>query len=236
MKLALQAKIRAGLSARVILIMITVTATTGGFILGYLVGKKTSDEVNIAALKQPSVDSSLQKNENTPAEDMPTQGQATAQTSVTQSPTTHIKDTVPSSATTHPASTQEQKTPAANEAPGISAGPSSAQNTGKEKTLEPASDIKSDSNKNSSSTIAPLSGDNAYFVQAGAFSSRSKADGLKHTLDGKGYKTTIRKWVSKRHKTFYKVIAGEFSRKEEAEILALRLRKTEGLSASVIKR
>lgn len=220
MKPSLQAKIHAGLSARVILIMITVTATTGGFILGYLVGKKTSSDVNLIAMKQQAADPALQKNEKMPAEAALAQDQVAAQTSAPQSP-----------------AAQEQKSPAANETPmQIPAKPSAVQNTEKEKALEPAPNIKPDSKKDATSPPENLNGGSAYFVQVGAFSSQSKAERLKHTLDSKGYKASIRKWSSKKHRMLYKVIAGEFSSKEEAEILALRLKKTEGLSASVNKK
>lgn len=236
MKQALQRKIYAGLSARVILIMIIAAVTAGSFTLGYIVGKKTQDESIVTALQQPAVDPNLQKNEDTLPESIPTQDQVTPQAAVTQSLTAQTNGNEPSTATAQPQTKQDPKISSANAiTPKASSGPSAAQNSGKEKLPEPVTDTRSDLNTGTASTAPEITGDIIYFVQAGAFSNRNKADALKRKLDTKGYKTTIRKETSKKRKILYKVLAGEFKRKDEAEIVALKLKKTEGLKASVNK-
>ncbi len=71
-----------------------------------------------------------------------------------------------------------------------------------------------------------------YTVQIGAFRNASEADSLKSKFAKKGYKSFI--MVAKRkNDKFYKVATGEFHSRKEAELLAVKMKKTEGLKAFV---
>lgn len=72
-----------------------------------------------------------------------------------------------------------------------------------------------------------------YTVQVGAFQNASDAERLKEKLDKKGYKTYINTSETKKHEKLYKVRTGEFKSRKEAEILSIKIRKTEGLQAFV---
>jgi cell division septation protein DedD len=72
-----------------------------------------------------------------------------------------------------------------------------------------------------------------YTVQAGAFKNVSDANILKEKLDKKGYKTYIALSGTKNHKKLYKVMLGDFAARKEAEILAVKIKKSEGLNTFV---
>jgi len=72
-----------------------------------------------------------------------------------------------------------------------------------------------------------------YTVQLGALKSAAEARSLKAAYAKKGYKTYIAAARNSRNEKIYKVRAGEFREKKEAEILAHRLKKNEGLAAFV---
>ncbi|MBI5187764.1 MAG: SPOR domain-containing protein [Nitrospirae bacterium] len=72
-----------------------------------------------------------------------------------------------------------------------------------------------------------------YTVQVSAFQNASDAERLKKKLDKKGYKTYITTSETKKHEKLYKVRTGEFKSRKEAEILSIKIRKTEGLQAFV---
>jgi len=72
-----------------------------------------------------------------------------------------------------------------------------------------------------------------YTVQAGAFKNVSDANILKERLDKKGYKTYITLSGTKNHKKLYKVRTGDFATRKEAEILSIKIKKSEGLNTFV---
>jgi cell division septation protein DedD len=72
-----------------------------------------------------------------------------------------------------------------------------------------------------------------YTVQLGALKKASEAKKLRAKFEKKGYKTFLMITGGEKHERIYKVRVGEFRKKKEAEILALKLRKTEGLKAFV---
>lgn len=71
-----------------------------------------------------------------------------------------------------------------------------------------------------------------YTVQACAFKNVSDANALKARLDKKGYKTYIT-LETKNHKKLYKVRMGDFATRKEAEILSIKIKKSEGLNTFV---
>jgi cell division septation protein DedD len=72
-----------------------------------------------------------------------------------------------------------------------------------------------------------------YTVQLGALKKAAEAKRLRAKFEEKGYKTFLLITENRKHEKIYKVRVGEFRKKKEAEILALKLRKTEGLKAFV---
>ena len=72
-----------------------------------------------------------------------------------------------------------------------------------------------------------------YTVQLGALKNAGEARHLRAKYAKKGYKIYITVSGSKGNVKVYKVRTGEFREKKDAEILALRLKKNEGLSAFV---
>jgi cell division septation protein DedD len=72
-----------------------------------------------------------------------------------------------------------------------------------------------------------------YTVQVGAFKDTPDAESLKVKLDKKGLKAYVIVSKSKKDERLYRVWVGEFTTRKEAEILALKIKKTEGLQAFV---
>jgi cell division septation protein DedD len=71
-----------------------------------------------------------------------------------------------------------------------------------------------------------------YTVQVGAFKNPSDAHALMLKLDKKGYPAAVIMTKTK-NESIFKVLAGEFSTREEAEVFSIKLKKTEGLKAFV---
>ncbi len=72
-----------------------------------------------------------------------------------------------------------------------------------------------------------------YTVQVGAFKDSSDADNLKAKLEKRGYNTHIIASESKREGKLYKVWIGEFDNRKGAEMLSMKIKKTEGLQTFV---
>ncbi|MEW6584816.1 MAG: SPOR domain-containing protein [Nitrospirota bacterium] len=72
-----------------------------------------------------------------------------------------------------------------------------------------------------------------YTVQAGAFKNESDAQALKAELEKKGYKSNVTASQGKNRERLFKVIVGTFAVRKDAEILALKLKKSAGLKAFV---
>lgn len=82
-------------------------------------------------------------------------------------------------------------------------------------------------------TTTSHAADNRYFVQAGSFSQKSSADGLKGKLSQFGNANIAQANVS--GKTFYRVRIGPFSFKEEAEVTLAKVRNYGVSNASVVR-
>jgi cell division septation protein DedD len=72
-----------------------------------------------------------------------------------------------------------------------------------------------------------------YTVQAGAFKSSQEAGILKDKLVKKGYTAYIIQSESKKHENLYKVMIGKFPTRKQAEVLSLKIKKSEGLQTFV---
>jgi cell division septation protein DedD len=98
---------------------------------------------------------------------------------------------------------EQQKTPVASQG---------------EKTVEPA--------KTAPTTMQ-------YTVQIGAFKNEADALALKAKYEKKGYKTQVVNTQEKNKEKLFKVMVGAFNARKDAELLALKLKKTEGLKTFV---
>ncbi|NWF75022.1 MAG: SPOR domain-containing protein [Nitrospirae bacterium] len=72
-----------------------------------------------------------------------------------------------------------------------------------------------------------------YTVQTGAFKNPTEAESLKKILEKKGYKPYVVLSETKNNEKIYKVRVGEFNTRKEAEILSLRIKKSDGLNTFV---
>lgn len=72
-----------------------------------------------------------------------------------------------------------------------------------------------------------------YTVQMAAFKNAVEAENFKAKYDKKGYMTYIVISKNKRNEKIHKIRTGEFKGRKDAEILSLKLKKTEGLNTFV---
>ena len=79
----------------------------------------------------------------------------------------------------------------------------------------------------------PGANETIYTVQLGALKNAAEARRLKVKYVKRGYKIYIVSSLNKHKEKIFKVRSGEFKDKKAAEILALRLKKSEGLAAFV---
>lgn len=78
-----------------------------------------------------------------------------------------------------------------------------------------------------------LSGEILYAVQLGAFRNPKEAEQFAEGFVEKGFKPYITASRTKNQEKIFKVKAGEFKDRKNAEILSLKIKKTEGLNAFV---
>jgi cell division septation protein DedD len=73
-----------------------------------------------------------------------------------------------------------------------------------------------------------------YTVQVEAFKSALTAGTLKEKLGKKGYKASVISVKTKKQETLFKVIIGEFTNRKEAEVMSVKLKKTENLQHAFV--
>ena len=81
--------------------------------------------------------------------------------------------------------------------------------------------------------ISSSAEEQVYTVQMGAFKSSAEAVAFRKKYDKKGIKTFVSTATTKKKEKVYKVKTGEFRDKKSAEILSLKLNKTEKLKTFV---
>lgn len=237
------------LAGKVLLGVIVVTAATGGFTLGYFVGKSVSSPPVSPVAKQqpgegtgslPAVPASASAIDSSP-------GGSPAAVPAGQNLLPERKaDTAPAAsepATVKPAPKQQSRTgpsgapvPPVSEAktsperaPSARVAVSQAARPDETGAVKPAPPEQT----GEVSGAAPSSPKTIYTVQAGAFRNQKDAEALKRKLESRKVKTSIKKETGAKGVVFYKVRTGEFESKKEASVFALKLKKTEGLNAFV---
>ena len=73
-----------------------------------------------------------------------------------------------------------------------------------------------------------------YTVQVEAFKNTSTADALKEKLNKKGYKASVISVKTKKKENLFKIIVGEFTNRKEAEVMSVKLKKTEDLQHAFV--
>lgn len=204
------------LSGRVILIAITVAASAGGFLLGFFVGRSSVPSAqNVPAVRNPALSPTVAAPGMQPA---PAGQRQEEPGPVPQSGQT-LKAENTASVTADTAAPAAQKALPAGETKVAAA-----------KQPEPAvaAPKTSKEQNNAENTVK-------YTVQAGAFKNRKEADALLEKLGGKGHRAEITKTTVK-GTTLFRVFVGTYEKKKEAEVAALKLKKTEGLKAFVAQK
>lgn len=206
-------KLKSLFSGKAVLIIVTVISSAGGFTLGYLVGQNT-------ALPPVSPLPAAQVGDTTSAPDVQDQNTSgKSEASSSESPAQHKPLT---GSREEVVATISDKVPAAV--------PAAARSQSTVDTAGLQTDREADK------VEMPAPGVSArektlYTVQAAAFRHQKDADALKRRLEAKGYEVSIRKQANSKGTIFFKVRVGEFERRKEASIAALKLSKTEGLRA-----
>jgi len=202
------------------LIVVVIVFSGLSFTLGYFVGKNSTDTLTMSPLQTAEGIAQQNRQEPLPALSVPSTEAARAGASlkpvrgtsgetapVVAIPDKHDRE----DAVTVP---HEQQTTAVP--------PTVAGNAGTEKTASEtgAGNLADEKTK-------------LYTVQIGAFKSAEEAKQLKTTFEKKGYRPFITLVKDSKGHNIHKVKTGEFTDKNEAEVLALKLKKTEGLHTYV---
>ncbi len=205
-----------------ILIAVVVVFSSLSFSLGYFVGKigreeKVEPVSRVAEAPQPVQAEPASEKAVTPdkAADLPTEPQKTEGEKA---------GTVEKENLSAPARTAE----AASETPQERKAEKPLKRTGIADSAEKTKE------KVSSEGLSPKSEGVKYTVQLGALKSAAEAKKLKSTFVRKGYKAYISSaQEAGTRRKIYKVRAGEFDQRKDAEVLALKINKSEGLKSFV---
>jgi len=224
-------------SARLVLGVVIVSAVTGGFALGYFVGRSGSSSflqsLSGQAQSASVSDSGVHSGIRSPSGQIPPEQNPPAESMQ--------PDVLPGSADRTPdkgETGQEVKSGLSKVAVGEVKTAYAERGSGAKTTVPPAAADRESALKQSPAketdtqeAFEPAGASKAYTVQAGAFRNRKDAEKLKHKLEAKGYRVSIKKEPDANGEVFYKVKTGEFEQKKKASLLALKLKKAEGLNA-----
>ena len=188
------------------IIVVVIIFSGLSFTLGFFVGKSGTPKPE-PALQAGESPGQSQKQELTPAPPSSAMASATEQAQAVLPP---IKEPVSTTASVMEKPAQQK---IAESQIAISAAEKSA------RKIEPAAALESKSL--------------IYTVQIGAFKNSAEAKQLKAKFDKRGYKSFISEGRNTKEQKIFKVKTGEFKEKKEAEVLALKLKKTEGLQTYV---
>jgi len=197
---------------REFLIVVVVIFSSLSFTLGFFVGRKAGER-NAEPVAQIMESVPVQKKQGAPQIQTTKSDQGSSQAaspSQEDNLNTH-QDTVSAAQ------------PKAQDAP-----KGSVKENGKEVTMGTP-----DQKKLSPPEQEEVKGEGIYIVQLGALKNKHEADNFKKKYEKKGYKIYITISKGAKNGKIYKVRTGEFKERKDAEVLALRLKKTEGLNTFV---
>jgi len=203
------------LVAKGFIIVVVVIFSAVSFTLGYFVGKSGTDNT--------------QTNLSQPAEITPVPQ--------TQGPLPHPGNTAPSENTVGAEETAREDVQSQQKEVIFveSKQPAPAQPV-KEKSLAVKETTGNPAAKEIPVSQEPISSstkEQVYTVQMGAFKSSAEAVAFRKKYEKKGIKTFVSTATAKKKEKVYKVKTGEFRDKKSAEILSLKLNKTEKLKTFV---
>ena len=223
-------------SFRMVLILFIVTAGTGGFILGYAVGSHLSPAPASSVGTQVQNDPAAQalsplpnltmKSDPLPSGDGASQG-------IQKKGVQEGVSTISHDLSSQPNTVNETKKAVPSEKAVQS-------NSISPKNIKTASEplAKASLGQEASKRVSSETGDSShkkviYTVQAGAFKSRKDAEKIKVKLEQYNYNISIKKEIISKDNLLFKVRVGEFERKTEAEVFALKIKNADGLNAFV---
>lgn len=237
------------LPGKAVLIVITTTAVTAGFTLGYFVGKSVPPFSEPPILKH-SASSDLVSAPAAPnsSSDLKNEASSSSQSLMQSSPSEGTQDSTPPSLhgkkpsaadvwnegkivpkSQRAAMIEKKATPGAGEQTTLPSGVSYP-DTVTRNTFDPQSATRS----RPAPSIDPSVRKIVYSVQAAAFKHQKDADALKQTLEGKGYEVSVKKEPTPKGAILFKVRVGEFEQKKDASVFALKLKKMDGLNAFAV--
>jgi cell division protein FtsN len=240
------------LSGKVLLGILLVTTATGGFTLGYFVGKNVSSSAPLLSTGQPANSGVSASLSHSPVQGSAIEGSPPAVAVVPPPPLeTRQLDVLPSAPQKPSADNETGKTKpgaggssAAQIPPASDPKPSADKKglplqTAVSRTAQPADQAAvtsppSEGPKNVSASGGSSADKVVYTVQAGAFKNRKDAEALKRKLEAQKYKASVKKEANPRGVVFFKVRTGEFENKKDASAFALELKNTDGLNAFAV--
>jgi cell division septation protein DedD len=211
------------------IIVIVVIFSAVSFTLGYFVGKDGMDSTQknlpqaaeLAPVQQAQVQDTLPLPGSTPVSDKTAgSGEAAAEHGQQQQKESFVvveaKQPAPS-----------KNAEPSKEIPKVQAVAKQSVKETNEKPAAKESEVSQQS-KNSSDKKEPV-----YTVQMGAFKSSSETTSFRKKYSKKGIKTFVATTANKKKEKIYKVRTGEFRDRKDAEVLSLKLNKTEDLKTFV---
>lgn len=217
-----------GFAGRGLIIVFAIIISSASFVLGFFVGKyynpgKPETMKEIRSISQSQENQAMQ----------PAQHEATIKNSIqnTAQPQEIKQPEVKQAEEQKPSASPETKKDRARDEKDHKKVTEAASITKQPHKSEATTQVEGKEGANSN--IKPASsGKIVYTVQIGAFKSEAEAENIRAKYDKKGYKAYI--IIShEKNKKIYKVRTGEFREKKDADILSLKLRKTEGLNTFV---
>ena len=211
------------------IIVIVVIFSAVSFTLGYFVGKSGMDSTQknlpqaaeLTPVQQTQVQDTLPLPGSTPASEKTAgSGEAAAEHGQPQQKESFVVAEAKQSA---PSKNAEP----AKEIPKVQAVAKQAVKETNEKPAAKESEVSQQS-KNSSDKKEPV-----YTVQMGAFKSSPETTSFRKKYAKKGIKTFVATSANKKKEKIYKVRTGEFRDRKDAEVLSLKLNKTENLKTFV---
>lgn len=205
-----------GISGRAIFAVVAVTILIGGFVFGYFVGKKIPPSYVAPSETKKQQQQKPQKTQET------AQSYSSEEDAETSKP---IKRKGSASAPSEEEAVEEEP---------------SAPVLKKKKTVSPPKttvrkETKSVGQPALKETDSQGAVSETFTVQVGAFKNQKEAEKLALRLEDKGYRALVKK-VTANDILLHKVTVGEFVKRKDAEVFALKFRVTEGLDAFVTVR
>lgn len=204
-----------GISGRAIFAVVAVTILIGGFVFGYFVGKKIPP-----SYVAPSETKKQQQQK-------PQKTQETAQSYSAEEDAETSKPLKRKGSVSRPS--EEEFVEEDEPAPVLK----------KKKTASPKATVRKETKSVGQPARKETDSQGAvsetFTVQVGAFKNQKEAEKLALRLEDKGYRALVKK-VTANDILLHKVTVGEFVKRKDAEVFALKFRVTEGLDAFVTVR